>query len=107
VGTTGDGDGIGQLLRVHRWAAGLSQRQLAERAGMSLGAIRDLEQGRTRLPQRRFVDAMVAALNLSGDGADAFRRAADEVEAPVTASGPGRPGGSTRPCWCGCGSWAR
>ena len=33
-----------------RAAAGLTQRQLADRAGISLGALEDLEQGRTRNP---------------------------------------------------------
>jgi transcriptional regulator with XRE-family HTH domain len=39
---------LAALLRAHRTAAGLTQRQLAGKAGVSLGA---LEQGRTRRPR--------------------------------------------------------
>jgi transcriptional regulator with XRE-family HTH domain len=38
-------------VRSTRQAAGFNQRQLADRAGVSLAAIRDLEQGRTRRPR--------------------------------------------------------
>jgi transcriptional regulator with XRE-family HTH domain len=76
VDTTADHDGFGALLRAHRRAAGVSQRQLADRVGISLAAIRDLEQGRTRRPQPRHVDAIVTALNLGDEAAAAFRHAA-------------------------------
>lgn len=42
---------IGQDIRRYRKAAGQSQRQLADAAGLSLGALRDLEQGRTLWPR--------------------------------------------------------
>ncbi|MEV4141857.1 helix-turn-helix transcriptional regulator, partial [Dactylosporangium sp. NPDC049742] len=61
-------DSFGGLLKASRRAAGLTQRRLADQAGMSVAAIRDLEQGRTRRPQRRFVDAIVAALAPHGAG---------------------------------------
>ncbi|GGM21161.1 XRE family transcriptional regulator [Dactylosporangium sucinum] len=64
------------MLRGHRRTAGLSQRELAERVGVSVAAIRDLEQGRSRRPHLRSVDALVGALRLDGDGEAAFRRAA-------------------------------
>jgi transcriptional regulator with XRE-family HTH domain len=38
------------LLRSHREAAGLRQRQLATHAGISVGALQDVEQGRTTRP---------------------------------------------------------
>jgi DNA-binding SARP family transcriptional activator/tetratricopeptide (TPR) repeat protein/DNA-binding XRE family transcriptional regulator len=38
---------LGDLVRDHRRASGLTQQELASRAGLSAGAIRDLEQGRT------------------------------------------------------------
>ncbi|GAA1755117.1 tetratricopeptide repeat protein [Luedemannella helvata] len=78
--TTADHSDFGGLLRTCRRAAGISQRQLADRAGISPAAIRDLEQGRTRRPQRRSVDAMVSALRLTGDNAVAFRRAAIDID---------------------------
>jgi DNA-binding XRE family transcriptional regulator len=39
--------GFGALIRGRRRAAGLTQQQLAEAAAVSIGALRDLEQGRT------------------------------------------------------------
>jgi DNA-binding SARP family transcriptional activator/DNA-binding XRE family transcriptional regulator len=55
----------GELLRRRRAAAGLTQRELTERAGLSLRTLRDLEQGRVRQPQERTVRRLVAALGLS------------------------------------------
>jgi len=43
----------------------MTQRQLADRAGVSPGAIRDLEQGRTRSPKRGSVQAIATALGLT------------------------------------------
>jgi DNA-binding XRE family transcriptional regulator len=47
----GDGEWFGALLRAHRSAAGLTQRELATLADVSVGTLRDLEQGRTRHPR--------------------------------------------------------
>src|SRR5581483_9933320 len=92
VGVTADDGGFGALLGAARRAAGFSQRQLAELAGVSVAAIRDLEQRRTRRPQRRFVDALVAALALTGDAAAAFHRAALDAERiePASPVDPGQ-----------------
>ena len=83
VDTNADHGRFGDLLRTARRAARISQRQLASGVGLSVAAIRDLEQGRTRRPRRRFVDAMVIALALTGDSEAAFRAAADERSEPV------------------------
>jgi DNA-binding SARP family transcriptional activator/tetratricopeptide (TPR) repeat protein len=60
--TQGDDARAAALLREHRRAAGLSQRRLAELAQVSIGVVRDLEQGRTsRLraeSARRLADAL-------------------------------------------------
>ncbi|TWD83706.1 DNA-binding SARP family transcriptional activator [Kribbella amoyensis] len=56
---------IGGLLRTHRQRTGMTQRQLADLAGLSLSVIRDLEQGRTRIPKRESVQAIASALGLT------------------------------------------
>ncbi|REF99696.1 DNA-binding SARP family transcriptional activator [Asanoa ferruginea] len=89
MGITSEDGGFGELLRVSRRAVSISQQQLADRVGLSVTAVRDLEQGRTRRPRRGIVDAMVAALELTADTAAAFRDAASDRPRPVPApSGP-------------------
>jgi len=56
---------IAGLLRAHRQRTGMTQRQLADRAGVSPSVIRDLEQGRTRSPKRESVQAIATALELT------------------------------------------
>ena len=53
------------LLRRERIDAGLSQEDLAERAGLSPRAISDLERGLRRAPHRPTVDRLADALHLS------------------------------------------
>ena len=55
----------GETLRRHRIRAGLSQQQLAERAGVSLRGLRDIERGRVRVPRARSITALAAGLGLS------------------------------------------
>src|ERR1700743_761354 len=54
----------GEWLRQQRVAAGLTQEDLAERSGVSVRAIADLERGRTRTPYPSSVRAVVRALGL-------------------------------------------
>jgi len=68
---------LGTLVRERRRAAGLTQRQLAQRSGLSVAAVRDLEQGRTRRPQRESLDALARALGLGGGQAAALASAGD------------------------------
>jgi DNA-binding SARP family transcriptional activator/tetratricopeptide (TPR) repeat protein/DNA-binding XRE family transcriptional regulator len=56
---------LGGLVRDRRQACGLTQRELARRAGLSLAAVRDLEQGRTRRPQLRSLSSLAQALDMS------------------------------------------
>jgi DNA-binding SARP family transcriptional activator/transcriptional regulator with XRE-family HTH domain len=58
------GEALGTVLRRRRVALGLTQQGLAERAGVSLGMVRDLEQCRTRRPRRPYGCAVLAALGL-------------------------------------------
>jgi len=53
-----------QLLRRYRRAAGLTQEQLAERAGLSARAVSDLERGENRAPRRDTLDLLADALEL-------------------------------------------
>src|SRR5215471_5642701 len=56
---------IGSLVRDFRLAAGITQAQLASEAGLSLGLVRDLEQGRTLSPRWSSMEALTLALGLA------------------------------------------
>ena len=58
---------FGTLLRDQRVAAGLTQEQLAERAGLSVRGLRYLERG-ARVPYRVTVSRVADALGLSAEG---------------------------------------
>jgi predicted ATPase/transcriptional regulator with XRE-family HTH domain len=58
---------FGEMLRGMRIAAGLSQEELADRAGLSADAIASLERGRRRYPRASTVAALALALGLSSD----------------------------------------
>jgi DNA-binding SARP family transcriptional activator/DNA-binding XRE family transcriptional regulator len=77
---------FGLLLKSHRERQGLTQRDLAARSGLSLAAIRDLEQGRSRHPRRNSVLSLSLALGLSSQDAAQFLAAAlgGDVHAPPT-----------------------
>lgn len=66
-----------ELLKEYRHASGYSQEALAERAGLSGGAIGALEQGFRRAPRRDTVKALADALDLS----EAHRRELEEAAA--------------------------
>ena len=55
---------FGVLLQRYRRAAGLTQGALAERAGLSVRGISDLERGLRRTPQRETVRLLADALGL-------------------------------------------
>src|SRR5215211_8779545 len=57
--------GFGDLLRRHRLAAGLTQEELAERAGVSTRGISDLERGARGLPRKDTLQMLLQALPLS------------------------------------------
>jgi len=61
-------EGFGALLRARRGEAGLTQEELAERSGLSVRAIRDLEHGRVARPRRETVRMLATALGLPEDG---------------------------------------
>jgi predicted ATPase/DNA-binding CsgD family transcriptional regulator len=57
---------FGELLRHHRIAAGLTQDELAQRAGLSARAVSDLERGLHRAPHRDTMRRLADALGLCG-----------------------------------------
>jgi DNA-binding SARP family transcriptional activator/tetratricopeptide (TPR) repeat protein/DNA-binding XRE family transcriptional regulator len=62
----GDGSGsFGDVLRAHRVRGGLTQQELSRRAGVSVRAVRDIEQGRVRLPHQDSVRRLAAAVGLN------------------------------------------
>ena len=77
------------LLRQHRLAAGLTQEELAEHAGISTRGISDLERGARTHPHRETVWLLADALGLSGIERSTFARAAPRTT--------GRVGGRHRP----------
>ena len=74
---TTDGPGsIRSLLQRYRLAAGLSQEELAERAGLSRRGISDLERGARRAPHPATVRRLAEALCLDQSEQAPFRAAA-------------------------------
>jgi len=59
------GQRFGVLLRRYRSAAGLTQEELAQRSGLSLRAISDMERGRTARPYFRSARLLADALQLA------------------------------------------
>jgi tetratricopeptide (TPR) repeat protein/transcriptional regulator with XRE-family HTH domain len=76
---------FGALLRRHRIAAGLTQEELAERAGISVRRVGDLERGVQQIPRRDTVALLAAPLGLSGQEQAAFTEAARRIETPIPA----------------------
>jgi DNA-binding SARP family transcriptional activator/DNA-binding XRE family transcriptional regulator len=66
----GGGVRFGVVLRANRRAAGLTQQQLADLAEVSVGTLRDLEQGRTRHPRPGSAARLAAALGLDASQAE-------------------------------------
>jgi transcriptional regulator with XRE-family HTH domain len=66
-----DGRGeFGELVRSQRLATGLTQEELAERSGLGVRTISDIERGRIGRPHRRSVELLCDALGLAAPGAD-------------------------------------
>lgn len=59
---------FGETLRGFRRAAGLTQAELAERAGLSERGVSDLERGARTRPHRETVDLLAVALKLNAPG---------------------------------------
>jgi tetratricopeptide (TPR) repeat protein/transcriptional regulator with XRE-family HTH domain len=70
-------DGFGDRLRAGRRRAGLSQEELADRAGLSVRAIGNLERGRASWPHRETLQRLADALELRGAAGSEFIGSAD------------------------------
>src|SRR5262245_58656828 len=76
----------GELLRRYRFRAGLSQGELAVRAGVSIRAVRYIEQGRVARPHASSMYRLAEALDLPATDRDALLAATEARPAqPPTA----------------------
>src|SRR5580704_12084281 len=78
---------LASLITGGRREASLTQQQLADRAVVSLGTVRDVEQGRTAQPRRNTVEALSVALGL------------DRNEVAEAAGWPAGDGSGPAPAW--------
>ncbi|HTE85702.1 MAG TPA: helix-turn-helix transcriptional regulator, partial [Dehalococcoidia bacterium] len=78
---------FGDLVRQHRLGAGLTQAALAERAGISVRAVQDLERSVGR-PQRETARRLAEALALTAERRTQFDRAAAPAPRARTAARP-------------------
>ena len=94
----GQGDvDFGLLLRAHRGAAGLTQDELAARAGLSTEAISTLERGSRRAPRAATVVCLAGALKLDPAQRAEFAAAARGWSEPIApANGAGEVAGYER-----------
>jgi predicted ATPase/class 3 adenylate cyclase len=83
---------FGDLLRRHRLAAGLTQEELAERAGLSRRGIADLERGVRQSPRKETAALLAEALGLAGEDRTVFaaaaRRTTRRAEPAASAASP-------------------
>lgn len=71
-------------MRTLRRGAGLSQRQAADLAGLSVAALRDLEQGRVAAPRPATLRRLAEALRLPAADAEELLRYAQPGQLPAT-----------------------
>ncbi len=71
-GMSEDGGAFGSHLRACRRAAGLSQQELAERAGLSIRTIGNLERGASKWPYRDSLHRLADALGLRDEARAEF-----------------------------------
>ena len=94
MNTAGVSEPPGLWLRGRRIAAGLTQEDLAERSGVSVRTIADMERGRTRRPYPSSVRALIRALGLpdaTGTELVARYRAPADEPAPADPAEPAVP----------------
>lgn len=83
------GSPVGMLVRTCRREAGLTQQELAVKAGLSVGALRDIEQSRRRRPRLSSVIALANALDLDSERAASMVNAGRDLTSSQLPRGPG------------------
>jgi transcriptional regulator with XRE-family HTH domain len=78
--------GLGTRLKALREAAGLSQQEVATRAGISLSVVFQLEQGKRKDPKLSTLVALAEGLSM-----DVGRLALELTQPAAEAAGPKRP----------------
>ena len=99
-GPAGGEAAFGARLRRARLAAGLTQEELAERAGLSARGIQDLERGLRATPQRETVRRLAGALGVPPGDAAALGATVSRARRPgpgAAGPGPGPAAGAGRP----------
>src|SRR5437588_7366787 len=76
------GSRFGELVRAYRRKAGLTQQELAVKAGLSVAALRDIEQSRRRRPRPSSVVALANALGLDSERAASMVNACRDLTSP-------------------------
>jgi predicted ATPase/DNA-binding XRE family transcriptional regulator len=84
---SGTGESFGAVLRRFRGARGLTQEELAERAGLHVQAISKLEREVHRTPRWTTVELLAGALSLAGSERRTFETAARDLRAPALEPG--------------------
>src|SRR5215469_8205709 len=93
--STGHSQTFGMLLKRYRLASGLTQAELAERAGLSPEAVSALERGVNRAPRKDTVTLLADALALAEQERALLERAGRQHKAaarPPVLSAAGGPG---------------
>ncbi len=84
-------EGFGEMLRRSRLAAGLTQEDLASRAGLSVRAVSDLERGVKKRPHFETVRMLADGLNLALPDRAALLAAARSSTLPAPSASAVRP----------------
>jgi transcriptional regulator with XRE-family HTH domain len=83
---TGQRPAFGALLRHYRLVANLTQEELAERSGLSLRGISDLERGARRAPQPETLRLLAKGLRLADEDRRILECSVDRHRGPVRAA---------------------
>jgi DNA-binding XRE family transcriptional regulator len=84
----GGGQVFGETVRAHRRRLGLTQDELAHRAGLSVRGLAKIEAGRVAEPRPSTVRLLADALGLAGTDRDRFCRGATPPPAPMAGPEP-------------------